>query len=246
VPVAFGRLFRVQLAANFLGSFLPASVGVDAVRAATLCRSHPVAPVIAATLVDRVTIVVATLLFGSTMILVLAQSRLPTKLETTVLSATVLIVLLGAITLLPSVRRWVRLALLPRVPPRFARAFAAIAEASLLYRRAGRTWGLVGIITVVLFVTRVAFVKCLALACGVDVPFSDLLMIVPVLWIVVMLPITIGGLGVQDIGYVALMALVGVSAPIAVSMSVLEHVLTRIVSLPGAFLIETPRLRTSS
>jgi len=67
----------------------------------------------------------------------------------------------------------------------------------------------------------------------------DLLLIIPILWIIVMLPITIGGLGVQDAGYVALMALVGVSAPVAVGMSLLEHLISRAVSLPGAFLIDS-------
>jgi uncharacterized membrane protein YbhN (UPF0104 family) len=146
---------------------------------------------------------------------------------------------LVAIVLLPAVRRRVRSAVQPRVPARVGQALAAIAAASLIYRSEGRIVGWVALVTVVLFIDRVLFAKSLALACGVDVPFSDLLMVVPILWILVMLPITIGGLGVQDAGYVALMALVGVSAPVAVGMSLLEHLLTRAVSLPGAFLIET-------
>jgi uncharacterized protein (TIRG00374 family) len=240
VQVTFGRLFRVQLAANFLGSFLPTSLGVDAVRVASLCRSgEPTALVIAATLVDRASIVIATLLFGSTMILALAHARVPSNLEQTVLASTAFVMVLGAIVLLPAVRRRVRSAVQPRVPARVGQALAAIAAASLIYRSEGRIVGWVALVTVVLFIDRVLFAKSLALACGVDVPFSDLLMVVPILWILVMLPITIGGLGVQDAGYVALMALVGVSAPVAVGMSLLEHLLTRAVSLPGAFLIET-------
>lgn len=60
--VGFLRLFPVQLAANFFGPFLPSSMGVDAVRIAALCRAgNPTALVVAATLVDRVSIVIATL-----------------------------------------------------------------------------------------------------------------------------------------------------------------------------------------
>lgn len=240
VPIAFGRLLRVQLAANFVGSFLPTSVGVDAVRVASLCRSgQPMAPVVAATLVDRATIVLATLLFGSTMILTLANTRIPPNLEEGVLTCTAVVMALGVIVLLPPVRRRVRLAVLPRLPARFGQALAAIAGASLSYRRERRTLGWVALVTVLLLIGRVLLAKVLALACGVDVPFGDLLMIVPILWILVMLPITVGGLGVQDAGYVALLALVGVGAPVAVAMSLLEHLLTRAVSLPGAFLIDT-------
>jgi glycosyltransferase 2 family protein len=242
VLVAFGRLFKVQLAANFIGSFLPTSVGVDVVRAATLCRSGSPTPlVVAATLVDRASLILATLLFGSAMILALAQSRLPLKLEETVLALTVVVMVLGFLILVPSIRRWMYSLFMPRSPGRFAQALAEIARASLMYRRAGPTLGWVGLITLVMFVGRVLFAKSLALACGVDVPFSELLMILPILWIILMLPITVGGLGLQDAGYMALMALIGVSAPIAVSMSLIEHVLTRLVSFPGAFLIETHR-----
>jgi uncharacterized protein (TIRG00374 family) len=239
VLVGFTRLFRVQLAANFLGSFLPSSVGVDAVRIAELCRAgEPTALVIAATLIDRASIVVATLVFGSVTILVLAQAHIPSHVVRAVLLVTLLVMFLGAAVLHPAVRRHARRALLPRVPERLAGTVAAIADASLAYRRDGRMLAWLAIATAVLFAGRILFAKSLALACGADVPFTDLLMIIPILWIFVMLPITIGGLGVQDAGYVALMALVGVSAPVAVGMSLLEHLLTRAVSLPGAFLVD--------
>jgi uncharacterized membrane protein YbhN (UPF0104 family) len=52
-----------------------------------------------------------------------------------------------------------------------------------------------------------------------------------------MLPITVGGIGVQDVGYVALMALLGVAPAVAASMSLVEHVVTRLVNLPGALFI---------
>jgi glycosyltransferase 2 family protein len=133
----------------------------------------------------------------------------------------------------------VRATLLPRAPERLGKLVSAIADASLAYRRDGRALASVTIATVILLADRILFAKSLALACAVNVPFGDLLLIIPILWIIVMLPITIGGLGVQDAGYVALMALVGVSAPVAVGMSLLEHLISRAVSLPGAFLIDS-------
>jgi hypothetical protein len=42
---------------------------------------------------------------------------------------------------------------------------------------------------------------------------------------------------VQDVGYVALMALLGVAPAVAASMSLVEHVVTRLVNLPGALFI---------
>jgi uncharacterized membrane protein YbhN (UPF0104 family) len=95
----------------------------------------------------------------------------------------------------------------------------------------------VGVTTLAAFAVRIVFAKAVGLACGVDVPFVSLLTVIPILWIIVMLPITIGGFGVQEVGYVAVMSLVGVPPAVAVSMSLVEHIVARAVALPGALFI---------
>jgi len=240
VPVGFLRLFGIQLAANFFGAFLPSSMGVDAVRIAALCRAgEPTALVVAATLVDRASIVIATFIFGSAAILTLAGERIPRGVEQVVLYSTLAVVGVTLAALHPLVRRWVRLALLPRIPERWGRAVSAIADASLAFRHEGRTLIVVAVLTAVLLMIRILFTKALTLACGVEIPITSLMLIIPILWIILMLPVTIGNIGLQDAGYVGLMSLIGVGAPIAVSVSLLEHVILRLVCLPGAFLIDT-------
>jgi uncharacterized protein (TIRG00374 family) len=238
IAVRFVPLLRMQLAANFLGSFLPSSVGVDAVRIAALCRAgQPQPEVIAATLVDRATLIVATLLFGSAMIVAVAGSRIPLDFARPVLMITTATVLVVGLCLLRPVRRWVRSAMLERMPQRWRRALVNIADASLAYRSDGRVMFQVAAWTMALFGIRILFAKAVALSCGVDLTFAALLGVIPILWIVVMLPITVGGIGVQDVGYVALMALLGVAPAVAASMSLVEHVVTRLVNLPGALFI---------
>ena len=238
IRLGFAKLFRVQLAANFLGSFLPSSLGVDAIRIAALLRAGlPSSEVIATTLVDRATIVVATLLFGSVTILALAGTRLPGDLGWIVLLTTATATAACAAILHPRVRQWVSARLVPRLPLRLRARFTEIARATLAYRHERRHLLWVAIVTVALLFVRLLFAKALALACGVDVPFLDLLLVIPILWIVVMLPITIGGIGLQEAGYVALMGLLGVSPAVAVSMSLIEHVVSRAVSLPGALFL---------
>jgi glycosyltransferase 2 family protein len=65
------------------------------------------------------------------------------------------------------------------------------------------------------------------------------LMVVPILWVIVMIPITIGNIGLQDVGYVMLMGLVGVPAAAALTMSLVEHLVVRLVILPGIFYVGT-------
>ena len=238
LALGFAPLLRIQLAANFAGSFLPSSIGVDALRVTALCRSgQPMAAVVAATLVDRLSLVLASLLFGSAMVLVLAQTRIPPDVATFVFVMTAAGVLACALCLYPPVRRFVRASVLTRIPERFRATVAAVAEASLAYRHQWRALCKVIVTTLLLFFVRILFAKAIALSCGVDVPILDLLLVIPILWILVMLPITIGGFGVQEASYVLLMALVGIGPAVAVSMSLIEHVVARVASLPGILFV---------
>jgi uncharacterized protein (TIRG00374 family) len=238
IRLGFLPLLRIQLAANFLGLFLPSSVGLDAVRIAALCRAgEPSAQVIAATLVDRATLMVATLLFGSAMMLALAGTLVPPEVTRFVIIATATALITIALCLLPSIRRWVRLNIFMRVPVRWRHALLNIADASLAYRNEWNVILRVAGWTLLLFAVRLLFAKAVVLSCGAEVSFAELCVIIPVLWIVVMLPITIGGIGVQDAGYVALMSLVGIAPAVAVSMSLVEHVIVRAVTLPGVLFL---------
>jgi glycosyltransferase 2 family protein len=238
VDIRFWRLFRVQLAANFAGSFLPSSIGVDALRVAALCRSgERTAPVVAATLVDRLSLVLASLVFGSVMVVVLAQARVPSDVVSFVFAMTAIGILGCAACLYGPVRRFLRLQVLRWIPERFRATVGEIAQASAAYRSQPAALLKVAAATLVLFVVRIYFAKALALSCGVDAPFLDLLLVAPILWILVMLPITIGGFGVQEASYVLLMSLIGIGPAVAVSMSLLEHLVSRLASLPGALFV---------
>ena len=111
--------------------------------------------------------------------------------------------------------------------------------ASLAFRREGGTLAVIAVLTAILFAVRILFTESLALACGVAIPIISVMLVIPILWIILMLPVTIGNLGLQDAGYVGLIGLIGVGAPIAISVSLLEHVIMRLVCLPSAFLIDS-------
>lgn len=238
IRIGFWRLFRIQLGANFLGAFLPASVGVDALRIAALCRrGEPTAVVVAVTFVDRATQAFAAMLLGSVMILVFAERHIPQEFTTPVLWATGAVTALGLLLLVPGVGARLRRAGRALVPTRISRAVGAVVDASIAYRGEWRLIVRVAAWTVLIFAVRIAFAKAVTLACGVEVQFAALLVVMPVLWVALMLPITIGGFGVQEIGYVALLGFVGVVPAVAIGVSFLEHVVVRLVTLPGALFL---------
>jgi uncharacterized protein (TIRG00374 family) len=234
VRIGFLQLTRLQLSAGFLGSFLPTSVGVDAIRIASLCRlGHPGPRVIAATLVDRMSLVIGTLILGAAMLLLCSHSILPERFVVVILGLAV-IALGGVATVLhPTVRHWCRIVVLNRVPLRFRQRLDETVAAMIGYRHQHRLMTAVGLLTVMAFVVRIVFVAAIARAVSAHVDFLDLATVVPILWIIVMLPITIGALGVQDAAFVALLSLVGVPPPLAAAMSLIEHAIARLGNFPG-------------
>ena len=62
-----------------------------------------------------------------------------------------------------------------------------------------------------------------------------LALVLPLVWVTLMLPVSIGGLGLQEGAYFAFLRGIGIGGPGAVAISILEHVIVRVASLPGLF-----------
>ncbi len=71
------------------------------------------------------------------------------------------------------------------------------------------------------------------LALGVEIPFPWVLVLVPLARILVLLPISISGLGVQELALVALLGQVGISSQAAFSLSILSQIVLIVVPLTG-------------
>lgn len=243
IDIGFVPLARIQMRAGFLGSFLPTSIGVDALRIAGLCRiGHPLASVIAATLMDRITLVLGTLLVGTATLLLFAGRLVSGVLTETVLALTALMLAAAAAGAHPAVRGWIAGHVRRRLPAVIGTRVHDIGRAMSLYRHQRALLAEIAVLTALALFVRILFVAAIARSVGAVLAVLSLASIVPILWIVVMLPITIGGLGVQDMGYVGLLGAIGVTPAMAVSMSLIEHVIARVGNLPGAFVLhEDPR-----
>lgn len=239
VRVGFVRLLRIQFAANFLGLFLPNAIGVDALRIAALHRLGVAGPVAtAATLVERATQGATWLVAASVTILLFAGAHVPQHVTDPVLWVAGVFAVGAGVLAVPGV--WTRLRALGRrlVPARVSAVVARVLEATAHYHGRHRTGAGVFGWTCAMYATRMSYTKCITLALGADVPFEVLLVIAPLIAVALMLPITIGGLGVLEVGYVALMGFAGVPAAVAVGMGVVDHLVARIATLPGAAFLQ--------
>ena len=83
---------------------------------------------------------------------------------------------------------------------------------------------------------RVLIVAVALLAVAVEPPLVPLLIFTPIVIFLGLLPISVGGLGVPQAGFVYFLGTVGVGAEEAFAMSMLTYVLSMISTLPGAWL----------
>ena len=95
----------------------------------------------------------------------------------------------------------------------------ALVAASLLY-----------LLHHLLVVTAIFFA---ALALDVDISFGWALALVPIARVLVLLPLSISGLGVQEAAFVVLFQQVGLEPAAAFSLSLLGHVVLMVVPLAG-------------
>lgn len=237
-PLQRARLLRVFFVSTFVGTFLPGSVGGDAVRAVSATR-HGVsmANAVASVAVDRLLGIVSVMLMAVAGLWFVGRQ----------LDAPLLLPIAGAGTLAATGLTWLllfkpgayqrtlRLMGAHRLPTvdRLARKFVA---ASSQY---GYHQGLVGrvlVMSLAVQVLRTLQTWCLGMALGVTIGLAWYFAVVPIIVLVVLLPISFAGLGTANLAFVSLFGLAGVAPADAFVLSVLFLTLSVLGNLPGGVL----------
>jgi glycosyltransferase 2 family protein len=246
--VSLGTALHVFFVSTFVGTFLPASIGSDAVRATAVNRAGvPLADAVASVFMDRVLGILALLIMSVTG-LWLARD-LP-ALAAVQIALVVTALGCGAVAAAVfSPRAAVALtAILRRLPwPRLHRAGSAVLDSVQRYATHHRLLAAVLGASVGVQIVRVFQAWCLGLGLGLAAPLSAYFAFVPLILLVMLLPITVNGLGTSQAAFVLFFTAAGVPAPGAFALSVLFVALGVVGNLPGGFLwardglIPTPR-----
>src|ERR1700730_7832687 len=224
-------LLKIVLVGLFFNQVLPSGVGGDAVRA---WRCHRLGLGVAAALrrlvLDRVS--------GYLVLVVLFAAGLPVLLR--VLPERHqrygVVLLFGA-----ALCGWLPLFLMNYLPQRLWR-FRLVAELAALSRegrrlfaRPARSAAIVSLsaATVGLAILGVMLV---ANSIGVDLPFLSWVAIVPPVTLIQLVPVSLAGWGVRELGFVVVLAGFGVPAEAALAASVLSGLCLIAVGLPGGLL----------
>lgn len=241
IPVSFGELLDYYLVGLFFGNLLPSNVGGDVIRAFGLARASGRAEAGAiSVLVDRLMGLVAFL--GAAVVMAAVAALTLTRgaeLEQIEIATVVVAALFLAVAALMFSRRvsqrfkWVfNVGPLQRIQPVAVRVYDALQVYRHSYRALVTNLTLSACIVVV--TTLVWYTVGQAL--GIELSPFYYFLFNPLIAFVLLIPISFNGLGPKEATAVFFFGLVGVPGEVALSLSLIFHLLIVLTSLPGGVL----------
>jgi glycosyltransferase 2 family protein len=239
--IGVGAILHVFFVSTFVGTFLPASVGGDAVRATALGRlGVPMADAVASVFMDRVLGVLGVLAMAVAGLWLARDLPARPEVLAAVLAA-LAVTAAGCAAVAAAVfstrAAALLIALVQRLPwARVRAAGSAVVGAVQRYAAHHRLLGAVTLASIGVQVLRVLQAWCLGLGLGIDAPPSVYFAFIPVILLVMLLPITVNGLGTSQVAFVLFFGTAGVPRPAAFALSILFVALGVVGNLPGGLL----------
>jgi glycosyltransferase 2 family protein len=234
-----GEIMRIFFVSTFVGTFLPASVGGDAVRAYSMAKLNVGGgDAVASVFMDRM-LGVASILLMAAVGLFLARDLASNR---TILAALAVAGAMCAVTLAAifsaAVARLVG-RVLSRLPAAVHAPAARVVESIRRYaahhgRLATVLAGSVGV-----QVLRIVQAYFLGAGLGITAPLSAYFAFVPLILLVMLLPVTFNGIGTSQWAFVWFFGRAGVPPSSAFALSVLFVALGVVGNLPGGILYAT-------
>jgi uncharacterized protein (TIRG00374 family) len=243
VPVPIGWLIRTYYVALFLGQFLPAAVGGDAVRAVELGRrTHQAPEAVASVLIDRLVGVVS--LVALAVLAYAAGGHSAGGPEVVVaeavfgVAAVVVLALLFSARLRGLAARYLE----PRVAGRQLAAGQRFYEALHGYREHRATLAAVCALALAVQIARVGTIWMLVQALSLHVPLAEVYATGPVLFAALVLPVSLNGIGVREAVFVSFLR-DSTSAEQAVALGFAFFAIGTATALVGALILGLRWLR---
>lgn len=236
--IALGAAVRVFFVSGFIGSFLPGSVGGDAVRTLGLARLNvPPTDAFASVIVDRILGVASVLLMAAGS-LVIVGDRLPAGTLALLWSLVGGLLLLFALLLFDSrllsgMTTWLIGNRLPWLNRMLTKVLVAIRQ----YGHHRRTIVAVLLVSIGVQVLRTLQAWALGQAIDVDANLVWYFAFLPVIILVMLLPTSVAGLGTGALAFQVLFATVDVPAAQSFTLAVLFTATAIVGTLPGGLML---------
>lgn len=232
IDPGIGELFNYYLVGIYFNNFLPTSMGGDAMRGYLVARSNGQRmAALTSILAERFTGVLGLLVIALIGI-VLSPSLLSAEW---VIWVSVVLLLGLAIPLLvfKGYFQKVTCALLPARLAGYTQHFWSRFQA---YSTDSQVVWTVIWTSLIFQILTILVYSVASLAIGIEIPFRNLMAVVPLVTLATLLPLSLNGLGIREGGFVLLLSVFGYSSESALLLSLSVYVLTLILSLIGALL----------
>jgi len=234
---SIGSLMRIFFVSTFVGTFLPASIGSDALRSYSVSRLRvKPADAVASVVMDRVLGIASILLaglFGLTLARDLAATT-PVVVALAAAAGVCVVTVLVVFVRTPEAGREPAKGRLPIETLR--RMIGSVLDSIRKY--AARPRVLLNVLGCSLAVQGLRIVQAyfLGRGLGIDLPAATYVALIPVILLVMLLPVTFNGIGTSQAAFVWFFGQAGVQAAPAFALSVLFVALGIVGNLPGALL----------
>jgi uncharacterized protein (TIRG00374 family) len=242
---SYGFLLRLVWVSSFLGSFLPTSVGGDAVRVWGLAReSQRATDAFVSVFLDRLTGVAALLtvaMAGTCMTIGDPLGRLLVPLVLVpgiIISAGLLFMLTKAGS---RASQWITGVISTRLGINFP---ANIDRAIKAYRDFPMRVIAAMALSVLVQMCRVAAVYLVSKSLAVDLSIMNALILVPPVMFIGLLPISIAGIGVVEGAFVFFLGFLSIPVSAAMAVALVGRIIGMAVSLPGGIFFFVSGLQT--
>jgi uncharacterized protein (TIRG00374 family) len=230
IDISLARLTALYFVGTFFNNILPTGIGGDVVRVYELSKQsrRPIESV-GTVLLDRATGLLVLFLIALIALLFSFQLITPNIVATIVILCLSSWAGLGLLLQRDWLERWGLLRIMARVK-QLRELYESIYACGL------KAIGGALAISLIFNVLLIAVNYLIALSLGLEIPLWYFLLFIPLISFLLTLPISLSGLGVREGGYVYLFAQAGVSAPLALAMSLLFYALNVATGLIGGVL----------
>lgn len=240
--IATRAAVHVFFVSGFIGSFLPGSIGGDAVRTVALSRlAVPTADAFASVVVDRMLGIASVLLMAAGGLVlvghVIGNRALVVLLLSAGVALVVFLLLLFDSSILSGASTWLFRRRFPALNRMAGRALAAIRQ----YGDRRRVLAVVLMLSIGVQVLRTLQAWTLGQALGVDAGMLWYFAFLPVIILVMLLPTSVAGLGTGALAFQLLFGTIGVPPAESFAMAVLFSATSLVSTLIGGVLFALDR-----
>src|SRR3989339_49832 len=234
IDISFFRLFSINLIGGFWGLFLPSSLGTDVVRGYYLVKNNGEKSVsVSSIFVDRILGLFSLLLCSVVAVIIGGDliSKVDIKFYVLALFAVGIFSFYlfqkeGTARILEKILKKIK-------HHKLAELFIKLHTSILEYKKHPGTLLSSFFLTVLAHATHVLIFYIVALAFNISVPLIYFFLFIPIITLIIMIPISIGGLGVGEGVFITFFSLVGISMSDCVVMAFTNSIINILFTLSG-------------